>query len=81
MTLYTIASIESLFPELFNEERQFILIQRGDLQIQVEPIDGMQGRIVRLISTDPAHYLQPALQPGMLVNLQANDYALDNNDE
>jgi hypothetical protein len=73
MMFYTIAPIESLFPELYADERQFVLIERGNIQMQVEPIDGGQGRIIRLISTDPAHYLQPALQPGMLVDLDNNE--------
>ncbi|MCL6451540.1 MAG: YlzJ-like family protein [Acetobacteraceae bacterium] len=33
-------------------------------RLLVQPISGVEGRIVRLISTDPADYLNPAWQPG-----------------
>ncbi len=71
MMLYTITPIEELFPEWFGGEQQFIEIDRGPLHMQVEQFNGVQGRIVRLFSTDPQDYLQPAYQPGMLVNLTA----------
>jgi|GEM_PF-561825 len=37
--------------------------------VQVEPIDGARGRVVRVLSTDPQAYLNPAFQPGSLVPL------------
>lgn len=35
----------------------------------VEPVTANQVRLVRLISTDPADYMQPSLQPGRILDL------------
>jgi len=76
MIFYTITPVDELFDEMFSTERQIVEIQRGSLQMQVEPVGGTHGRIVRLLSTEPEDYLQPAWQPGMLVNLTSAELPL-----
>lgn len=44
-------------------------IEYGGVIMHVERLGGGQARIVRLISPDPAHYLQPHLQPGSIITL------------
>lgn len=41
----------------------------GGRRLLVEPGSGGEGRIVRLISTDPYDYLDPRLAPGQYVYL------------
>ncbi len=35
----------------------------------VEPVGPDRARVIRLISTDPNHYLNPDLQPGNVIGL------------
>lgn len=42
--------------------------QEGRLLL-VEPQPGGQGKLVRLISSDPSDYLNPSWQPGTMVQL------------
>jgi len=36
----------------------------------VEPIRPNRAKVVRLISTDPTHYLNPSLQPGSIIEFK-----------
>lgn len=49
------------------EEKEYIEIEDEGRTIVIEPLSGVRGRIVRLISTRPSDYLDPALQPGQTV--------------
>lgn len=37
-------------------------------RLQVEPLDGHRARVVRLLSLDPADYLDPRWQPGQVIS-------------
>jgi len=73
MMFYTITPVEEIFDELFADNVPRFEIIRGGLSMQVEQVGNTQGRIVRLFSTDPQDYLNPAWQPGMLINLAENE--------
>ncbi|WP_166237864.1 YlzJ-like family protein [Paenibacillus turpanensis] len=45
-------------------------IEYGGLLMQVRYISANQAQIVRLISADPAPYLNPAYAPGTTIQLQ-----------
>lgn len=71
--LYTIVPIEVIFGggDAENEETAQHLseqtVQIGGATLLVEP-DGMgRGKVKRILSTDPNHYLDPRWQPGMTV--------------
>jgi hypothetical protein len=38
--------------------------------MQIEPLSPFHGRIVRLLSPDPMHYLNPAYAPGQLIEFK-----------
>lgn len=66
MIHYSIIPPEYLFSSSDMAVPKTFLVQ-GDrfcLEVQVE---GQDYRVLRLLSTDPEHYLQPALQPGVML--------------
>lgn len=70
MLYYTIVPPESLFAEEAEQgERRLLEVRRGGATMLVAPTARGNGRIERLISTDPHHYLDPAFQPGAEVSI------------
>lgn len=69
---YTIVPMEVIFGEdaVGGVEESTIgeqTVQIGDATLLVEP-DGMgRGKVKRVLSTDPNHYLDPRWQPGMAI--------------
>ncbi|NLM51969.1 MAG: hypothetical protein GX197_03990 [Firmicutes bacterium] len=53
---------------------QYREIRRNNAIIIVEESDPVTAKIVRVISTNPSDYLNPALQPGNIIKLEAIDY-------
>ncbi|MBT9140864.1 MAG: hypothetical protein DDT30_01448 [Dehalococcoidia bacterium] len=41
--------------------------------LQVEEVGQNSARIIRLLSTDPADYLEPAAQPGKIIEYNKKD--------
>jgi hypothetical protein len=68
MILYTVLPIEIVLEGL-DQERDFIDIQLQGLTITVEPVSLEEAVIVRIISTDPSHYLNPQLSPGRKIRM------------
>ena len=70
--LYTIVPYDQVWDELdesvSGNESQEVTIQ--GCVMQVIPIDSGSGSVVRLLSTNPDDYLNPALQPGSVVLLR-----------
>jgi hypothetical protein len=66
MMLYTIMSEEDIFEEE-QPTRQFLTI--AGMKLEVEQTSPGWGQITRLISTDPAAFLDPRWQPGVWVRL------------
>jgi len=50
----------------FCPQRQELRV--GRLTLEVEPLGFSQARVIRLISTDPADYLDSPYQPGCIIN-------------
>ncbi|MGI9860337.1 YlzJ-like family protein [Moorella naiadis] len=50
----------------FCPQRQELKV--GEVTLEVEPLGFNQARVVRLISTDPADYLNSPFQPGCIIN-------------
>ncbi len=67
MILYTVVPPELVWEE--EAERRFVEVRVGGVLLLAEPLDGTTGRIERILSTDPGHFLDPALQPGSTVRL------------
>lgn len=74
MILYTVLPIETVLEGL-EQERQFVDIQLEGLTLTVEPVSLEEAVIVRVISTDPRHYLNPQFSPGRKIRLfQASSF-------
>lgn len=67
MILYTVVPPEEVWEE--EVERRFIEVDVDGVRVLAEPIDGTRGRVERILSTDPGHFLNPSLQPGSTVRL------------
>lgn len=67
MILYTILSDAEIFEE--PDDRNFVHAAFHGIYLVVEPLEGGKGRIERVLSTDPGHYLRKDLQPGAIVHL------------
>ncbi len=68
MILYTVLPHEVVLEGL-DEKRNFVDIQLEGLTVTVEPVSLEEAVIVRVISTDPLHYLNPQLAPGRKIRL------------
>lgn len=51
------------------EYREMELDLGNGSRLVVAPTDMNRARVVRLISTDPAAYLDPGLQPGRIIEI------------
>lgn len=67
MILYTVVPPELLWEE--EAERRFVEVRVGGVLVLAEPQGGSTGRVERVLSTDPGHFLNPSLQPGSIVRL------------
>lgn len=45
-------------------------IEQEGRRLLITPVSGAQARLERLISTDPADYLNPDYQPGRVITFQ-----------
>ncbi|MEW6105685.1 MAG: YlzJ-like family protein [Bacillota bacterium] len=68
MILYTVLPLE-LVLEGIDRERTFTDVEINGITMTVEQVSANEAVIVRIISTDPQHFLDPALQPGSRVRL------------
>lgn len=55
---------------LDNARTTYEEITVNGIMMQVEPVSAYQGKIVRLLSPDPMHYLNPAYAPGQLIEFK-----------
>ncbi|NLG80221.1 MAG: hypothetical protein GX492_10460 [Firmicutes bacterium] len=68
MILYTVLPLE-LVLEGIDRERTFTNVEINGINVVVEQVSANEAVIVRIISTDPQHFLDPSLQPGSRVRL------------
>jgi len=64
--LYSIIPNEEIWAEDV-QSRTFCEMVIGDCKMLVEQLQNGQGRIERILSTDPQHYLDPRYQPGQII--------------
>jgi len=65
VTIYTIVPEEQIFAEAEPSLSQVFEIIYGGVPVQVHYQGGRSFRVDRILSTDPAHYLNQAVQPGV----------------
>ncbi|MFY9371621.1 MAG: YlzJ-like family protein [bacterium] len=68
MILYTTMPLENVYQGLEDMRPSYLEVEMAGTMVVVEPIGLNQGRIVRILSTDPQDYLHPGLQPGRIIN-------------
>lgn len=67
MILYTVVPPEELFDD--DEPSVPVVAAVNGTPVLVTPLGDGRARIERLLSTDPERFLDPALQPGVVVSL------------
>jgi len=67
LILYTVMPVEEVMQQ--EGKRQILEVRVKGRIIQVEPVSPTEGRVLRVISTDPQDFLDPGIQPGSLVSL------------
>jgi len=68
--LYTPFPLELILEDKSKEvELNFQEIRYNGVEMQVEPIGWNKFKVIRLYSTDPAHYLDSKLQPGSIISV------------
>jgi hypothetical protein len=67
MILYTMMPNELVFPAQEDMFTQQQFIEMNGVSMIVEKNEEQQYRIVRLLSTDPQHYLSEEYMPGMII--------------
>ena len=68
MILYTTMPLATVLQGLEDLNPSYLEMEVSGTRLVVEGTGLGQGRIVRLLSTDPQDYLNPSLQPGMTIN-------------
>lgn len=70
MILYTEVPLETVLDGLNDPRPACEEVTVGGVLMQVEAVSPYQGKIVRLLSPDPMHYLNPAYAPGQLIEFK-----------
>lgn len=68
MILYTMMPHELVFPEQAQTETGQMLVTYEGIPVMVERTDAQDYRIVRVVSTDPQHYLHDRITPGAKIS-------------
>ncbi|WP_078554580.1 YlzJ-like family protein [Bacillus alkalicellulosilyticus] len=69
MILYTMLPEEMIFPQEDSFANQkYVQFEGGSLL--VEQVNELEFKVVRLISSDPAHYLDNKYAPGSVIQLK-----------
>jgi hypothetical protein len=68
--LYTVVPLEDVLEGLEKEPSPTMVLNLRGYSLEVELLEGLQARVVRLFSTDPEHYLLPHCQPGAVIKLK-----------
>lgn len=69
MILWTPMPMEMVLDGIDGPSRPSLEVKHHGRTLMVEPISAAHARVVRLISSDPADYLDPAWQPGRVITL------------
>jgi len=69
--MWTIIPPEIIWEGIEARPKELLQMQWQGVQVLVEPLQFARGRIVRLLSTEPADFLKPGLQPGSIIELMS----------
>ncbi|WP_147532188.1 YlzJ-like family protein [Bacillus marasmi] len=68
MILYTMMPHELVFPEQAQTEPGQMLVTYEGIPVMVEKTAEQDLRVVRILSTDPQHYLNDKITPGAKIS-------------
>jgi hypothetical protein len=68
MILYTMMPQELIFPVQEHNEAQTMLVTYQGVPLMVERTEEQDYRVVRVVSTDPQHYLNNQISPGTKIS-------------
>lgn len=68
MTIYSPIPLDQIFDRYDKVEEPLQEIQCNGITMEVRPLNENSAQIVRLISSDPQHFLNPQLQPGTRIH-------------
>jgi hypothetical protein len=67
MIHYSVVPMEVIFAGMEEFAPKYVDLRMDGYEMQVEPINDQQARIVRLNSMNPQDYLNPRLAPGTII--------------
>lgn len=67
--MWTIIPPEVIWEGIEEKSKDLLQLEWLGVQMLVEPLQFAQGKIVRLLSTEPNDFLRPELQPGSIIDL------------
>ncbi len=69
MILYTALPLELIWEGYSDFSPQYQEIEKEGRVLLIEPLSFNQGKVARLISSNPQDYMDPSFQPGEIINL------------
>ncbi len=69
MILYTMMPLEQVFPASEEETMNQVMIAYNGIPMIAEWTESQEYRVVRILSTNPNHYLEPSCMPGSKISL------------
>lgn len=65
--LYTVMPIEDVLDGLSETPPITAEVTMNGITLEIEPLGSFQAKVVRVLSTDPRHYLESHCQPGAII--------------
>ncbi len=69
MIYYTMMPEELMFPCVEDDYRKQSVVEINGVQLLVQQADNAQYEIIRILSSDPRHYLDSQLCPGQKITM------------
>lgn len=69
MILYTMTPHDQIFPANEDEYSRYVTVTVGGVQLSAVMEENNGYRVDRILSTDPAHYLDQSIQPGSAIHI------------
>ncbi|MNI29311.1 hypothetical protein D3C73_831260 [compost metagenome] len=69
MTVYSVIPDDIVFAGIDDYSPHYMDIEVGGCTMQIESISPTEAKVVRLLSTNPQDYLNPAYMPGTIISL------------
>lgn len=69
MILYTMMPYEQIFPHSEESSVNEVMISYNGIPLLAEWTENHEYRVIRIVSTDPNHYINPSCMPGSKISL------------